>query len=59
MKLMGFVRGVTVLGGLPIPIPTVGHGAAYGIVGRNSARADGMREALRVCIDMARARQHS
>jgi len=40
-----------------IPIVTVGHGTAYGIVGRNSARADGMREALRVCIDMARARQ--
>ena len=34
-----------------------GHGTAYDIVGRNSARADGMREALRVCIDMARARQ--
>jgi 4-hydroxy-L-threonine phosphate dehydrogenase PdxA len=50
---------VTVLGGLPIPIVTVGHGTAYDIVGRNSARADGMREALRVCIDMARTRQHT
>ena len=59
MKLMGFGRGVTILGGLPIPITTVGHGTAYDIVGRNSARADGMREALRVCIDMARARQHA
>lgn len=57
MKLMGFGRGVTVMGGLPVPIATAGHGTAYDIVGRNIARADGMREALRVCVSMARARQ--
>jgi 4-hydroxythreonine-4-phosphate dehydrogenase len=58
MKLMGFGRGVTVMGGLPVPIATAAHGTAYDIAGRNLARADGMRAALRVCVDMAKARRH-
>lgn len=39
MKLMGFGRGVAVMGGLPFPIVTVGHGTAYDIVGRGVAQA--------------------
>jgi 4-hydroxythreonine-4-phosphate dehydrogenase len=57
MKLMGFGRGVTVMGGLPVPIVTAGHGTAYDIVGRNIAKSDGLREAMRVCVAMAQARQ--
>jgi 4-hydroxythreonine-4-phosphate dehydrogenase len=55
MKLMGFGRGVTVMGGLPVPIVTAGHGTAYDIVGKGIAKADGMREAFRVCAAMARS----
>ena len=42
MKLMGFDRGVTLLGGLPFPICTPAHGTAYDIAGQgiaNPARA--------------------
>ena len=34
IKLLGFERGVTLLGGLPIPITTPAHGTAYDIAGR-------------------------
>ena len=37
MKLMGFDKGVTVQGGLPVPIATPAHGTAYGIVGKGIA----------------------
>lgn len=57
MKLMGFGKGVTVLGGLPFPITTAGHGTAYDIAGRGIARPDGMFEAFRICTEMARAKR--
>jgi 4-hydroxythreonine-4-phosphate dehydrogenase len=56
MKLLKFGSGVTVLAGLPVPITTVGHGTAYDIVGKGIARADGLREALKICCSMARAK---
>ncbi|MFF0991526.1 4-hydroxythreonine-4-phosphate dehydrogenase PdxA [Kocuria nitroreducens] len=37
MKLMGFDQGVTVQGGLPVPIATPAHGTAYEIVGKGIA----------------------
>lgn len=37
LKLLGFERGVTILGGLPVPIATPAHGTAYDIVGRGIA----------------------
>jgi 4-hydroxythreonine-4-phosphate dehydrogenase len=37
LKLLGFERGVTVLGGFPIPIATPAHGTAYDIAGRGIA----------------------
>jgi 4-hydroxythreonine-4-phosphate dehydrogenase len=56
MKLLKFGSGVTVLAGLPVPVTTVGHGTAYDIVGQGIARADGLREALKICCSMARAK---
>jgi len=53
MKLLKFGSGVTVLAGLPIPITTVGHGTAYDIAGKGIARADGLFEAFRICLEMA------
>ena len=37
MKLMGFSRGVTFYGGLPIPIATPAHGTAFDIYGQGRA----------------------
>ena len=45
IKLLGFDRGVTVLGGLPVPIATPAHGTAYDIAGTNTARLDVERRA--------------
>ena len=56
MKLMGFARGVTVLGGLPLPIATPAHGTAYDIAGRGVAEDMAMWRAFQLCRRMARAR---
>jgi 4-hydroxythreonine-4-phosphate dehydrogenase len=53
MKLMGFDRGVTVLGGLPVPVTTCAHGTAYDIVGRNAANPVPLANALALAIRMA------
>ena len=46
MKLMGFERGVTVQGGLPIPITTPAHGTAYDIAGQGIANVGAMKNAF-------------
>lgn len=53
MKLMGFDRGVTVLGGLKVPICTCAHGTAYDIVGRDIANTLPLRNALDLAAKMA------
>ncbi len=52
LKLLGFSRGVTVQGGLPIPITTPAHGTAYDIAGRGRANADAMAQALGIACRM-------
>lgn len=56
MKLMGFDRGVTLLGGFPFPICTPAHGTAYDIAGRGIANVGASREALMLSVDMAMRR---
>ncbi|HYN12384.1 MAG TPA: 4-hydroxythreonine-4-phosphate dehydrogenase PdxA [Burkholderiales bacterium] len=53
MKLMGFDRGVTVLGGLPVPIATCAHGTAYDIVGKNCANPVPLYNAFGLAARMA------
>ena len=53
MKLMGFSRGVTVTGGVPIPITTPASGTAFDIVGKGIATVDGCREAFMLVSKMA------
>jgi 4-hydroxythreonine-4-phosphate dehydrogenase len=53
MKLMGFHRGVTVSGGLPISITTPAHGTAFDIVGQNRADVGAMIEAFKLAIRLA------
>ena len=52
MKLMGFERGVTVHGGLPVPITTPAHGTAYDITGRGSANPQALVNALAIAARM-------
>jgi 4-hydroxythreonine-4-phosphate dehydrogenase len=56
MKLMGFDRGVTLLGGFPFPICTPAHGTAYDIAGRGVASVGAAREALLLSVEMATRR---
>lgn len=61
MKLIGFDRGVTVQGGLPIPITTPAHGTAFDIVGRRRADLGATRSAfgLGVRLALQKLAQHS
>ncbi|WP_439622615.1 4-hydroxythreonine-4-phosphate dehydrogenase PdxA [Shinella sp.] len=56
MKLIGFDSGVTLLGGLAIPILTPAHGSAYDIAGKGIANVGASKAALRLAASMARAR---
>jgi 4-hydroxy-L-threonine phosphate dehydrogenase PdxA len=55
MKLMGFDRGVTMLGGLPFPVCTPAHGTAYDIVGKGIANPLATEEAVLLAARMAAA----
>jgi 4-hydroxythreonine-4-phosphate dehydrogenase len=55
IKLMGFSRGVTVQGGLPIPITTPAHGTAYDIAGQGKASVDATWQAFRIASRMGAA----
>lgn len=52
MKLMGFDRGVTVQGGLPIPVTTPAHGTAFDIAGRGVADVSATVEAFNLLCRM-------
>ncbi|HZQ61946.1 MAG TPA: 4-hydroxythreonine-4-phosphate dehydrogenase PdxA, partial [Casimicrobiaceae bacterium] len=54
MKLMGFEGGVTLHGGLPVPVATCASGTAFDIVGRNVANAEGLHQAFTLATDIAR-----
>jgi 4-hydroxythreonine-4-phosphate dehydrogenase len=53
MKLMGFDRGVTLLGGFPFPICTPAHGTAYDIAGKGIANLGATRAAVLLAASMA------
>jgi len=56
VKLLGFERGVTVQGGLPVPITTPAHGTAFDITGQGKANAEAMTQALLLAAKMAATR---
>ncbi|KQW00830.1 4-hydroxythreonine-4-phosphate dehydrogenase PdxA [Rhizobacter sp. Root1221] len=55
IKLMGFSKGVTVQGGLPVPITTPAHGTAYDIAGLGKANVDATANAFQIACRMGRA----
>ena len=56
MKLMGFDHGVTVLGGLPVPVTTPAHGTAFDIAGKGKANPDALKAAWKVLQNMVNSR---
>ncbi len=54
MKLMGFEEGVTVQGGLPVPIATPAHGTAYEIVGKGIAHLGPTQRAFDLAVALGR-----
>lgn len=54
MKLMGFEQGVTLHGGLPVPVATSASGSAFDIAGRGVAKIEGLQAAMDLCVRMAR-----
>lgn len=57
LKLMGFWRGVTVQGGLPIPITTPAHGTAFDIVSKGIANVGATKQAFDLAVRMGTARR--
>ncbi|MGP9745693.1 4-hydroxythreonine-4-phosphate dehydrogenase PdxA [Brachybacterium sp. AOP29-B2-41] len=52
VKLLGFDKGVTVQGGLPVPIATPAHGTAYEIVGLNKAHLGPSQRAFDISVGL-------
>ena len=54
LKAFGFDRGVTVQGGLPIPITTPAHGTAFDIAGKNIANLEPTLQSFKIALTMAK-----
>jgi len=55
IKLLGFSRGVTVQGGLPVPITTPAHGTAYDIADKGRADVGATWQAFQIACRMGSA----
>ena len=53
LKAFGFDRGVTVQGGLPIPITTPAHGTAFDIAGKNKANLEPTLNSFKIALTMS------
>ncbi|NOU95011.1 4-hydroxythreonine-4-phosphate dehydrogenase PdxA [Paenibacillus sp. LMG 31456] len=53
MKLLGFNKGVTVSGGLPVVITTPAHGTAFDIAGQGQANPGAMEHAMKLAVKLA------
>jgi len=53
LKAFGFDRGVTVQGGLPVPITTPAHGTAFDIAGKNKANLEPTLQSFKIALKMA------
>ena len=54
IKLMGFERGVTIAGGLPIPVATPAHGTAFDIAVQKKANVSATQQAFDLLVRMAK-----
>lgn len=53
IKLLGFEKGVTVQGGLPVPITTPAHGTAFDIATKGTANVEATYQAFLIAKKMA------
>ena len=53
LKAFGFDKGVTVQGGLPLPITTPAHGTAFDIAGKNKANLEPTLNSFKIALTMA------
>ena len=53
LKAFGFDRGVTVSGGLSVPITTPAHGTAFDIVTKNRANMEPMLNSFKLALKMS------
>ncbi len=53
VKMYGFGSAVNFTAGLPVPRTSPDHGTAYDIAGRGLARAESMKEAIRLAVQLA------
>ncbi len=53
MKLLGFNKGVTVSGGLPIAIATPAHGTAFDIAGKGISDPGATVQAMKLAVRLA------
>mgnify|MGYP000844874267 CR=1 FL=1 len=58
MKLKGFDRGVSVIGGIPIDVCTPAHGTAFDIAGQGKADPGALHQAVLLAWRMAATRFH-
>ena len=56
LKAFGFDRGVTVQGGLPVPITTPAHGTAFDIAGKNKANLEPTLNSFKIALTMAESK---
>jgi len=54
LKAFGFDRGVTVQGGLPVPVTTPAHGTAFDIAGKNSANLEPTLQSFKIALNIAK-----
>jgi len=59
LKYASFGRGVNVTLGLPIVRTSVDHGTALELAGSGRADVGSLNEAMRLALDIARARRRS
>jgi 4-hydroxythreonine-4-phosphate dehydrogenase len=52
IKALGFDQGVTVLGGMPVPLCTPAHGTAYEIAGKGIANVEASKRAFAIACSM-------
>tara|TARA_B100000579_G_scaffold129220_1_gene104248 strand:- start:2872 stop:3867 length:996 start_codon:yes stop_codon:yes gene_type:complete len=55
LKAFGFDRGVTVQGGLSVPITTPAHGTAFDIAGKNIANLDPTLQSFKIALKMSQS----
>lgn len=53
LKAFGFDRGLSVQGGLPVPITTPAHGTAFDIAGKNKANLEPTLQSFKIAVTMA------